>query len=39
MVELNVTDSLALLCHGIGPNDIAKVGPDDFGYAIDTNDA
>ena len=25
---------LALLCHGIGPNDMAKVGPDDFGYAL-----
>jgi predicted phosphodiesterase len=27
-----------LLCHGLGLNDMAKVGPDDFGYAIDVND-
>jgi predicted phosphodiesterase len=27
-----------LLCHGLGANDMAKVGPDDYGYAIDVND-
>lgn len=27
-----------LLCHGLGANDMAKVGPDDEGYALVTND-
>jgi predicted phosphodiesterase len=27
-----------LLCHGLGTNDMAKVGPDDEGYALVTND-
>lgn len=27
-----------LLCHGLGLNDMARVGPDDFGYAIESND-
>jgi predicted phosphodiesterase len=27
-----------LLCHGLGMNDMAKVGPDDEGYALVTND-
>ena len=27
-----------LLCHGLLDNDMAKVSPDDFGYALDTND-
>ena len=26
-----------LLCHGLGRNDMGRVGPDDFGYAIDAN--
>jgi len=25
----------ALLCHGLGPNDMASVLPDDFGYALE----
>jgi predicted phosphodiesterase len=28
----------ALLCHGLGTNDLAKVNPDDDGYALETND-
>jgi predicted phosphodiesterase len=27
-----------LLCHGLGENDMAKVGPDDEGYALEAND-
>jgi predicted phosphodiesterase len=27
-----------LLCHGLGENDMAKVTPDDFGYALKVND-
>lgn len=27
-----------LLCHGLGSNDMAKVTPDDYGYALDAND-
>jgi len=38
MVELATSSGTALLCHGLGPNDMAKVGPDDFGYALATND-
>jgi predicted phosphodiesterase len=38
MVELKTVQGLALLCHGLGPNDMAKVGPHDFGYALDAND-
>lgn len=38
MAELETERGRALLCHGIGPNDMAKLGPDDFGYALETND-
>ena len=38
MVELETCAGRALLCHGLGPNDMAKVNPDDDGYAIDSND-
>lgn len=38
MVELQTVAGLALLCHGLGPNDMAKVTPDDFGYALESND-
>lgn len=38
MVEIATASGTALLCHGLGPNDMAKVGPDDFGYALATND-
>jgi predicted phosphodiesterase len=38
MVELKTVQGLALLCHGLGPNDMAKVGPDDAGYALEAND-
>jgi predicted phosphodiesterase len=38
MVELNTASGLALLCHGLGTNDMAKVGADDFGYALESND-
>jgi predicted phosphodiesterase len=27
-----------LLCHGVGKNDMNRLGPDDYGYAIATND-
>ena len=38
MVELETVAGTALLCHGLGPNDMAKVTPDDFGYALESND-
>jgi predicted phosphodiesterase len=38
MVELPTVSGVALLCHGIGENDMARVKPDDFGYALETND-
>jgi predicted phosphodiesterase len=27
-----------LLCHGVGTNDMCRLGPDDYGYAISSND-
>lgn len=38
MVEIRTIAGLALLCHGLGPNDMAKVRPDDCGYALESND-
>jgi len=32
MVEMATTKGRALLCHGLGRNDMAKVGPDDYGF-------
>jgi predicted phosphodiesterase len=37
-VELGTVAGPALLCHGLGTNDLAKVNPDDEGYAVDSND-
>jgi putative phosphoesterase len=37
-VDLETVSGRALLCHGIGRNDMARVTPDDFGYAIEAND-
>lgn len=37
-IELDTPLGRLLLCHGLGANDMAKVGLDDFGYAIDAND-
>lgn len=37
MVEVATPLGLALLCHGLGPHDMAAVGPDDSGYALDSN--
>ena len=36
--EFNINDIKILLCHGIGKNDMSKINPDDFGYAIEVND-
>jgi putative phosphoesterase len=36
-VDLETVAGRALLCHGIGRNDMSKVTPDDFGYAIEAN--
>jgi putative phosphoesterase len=38
MVEFETVQGSALLCHGLGPNDMAKVSPDDYGYAIEANE-
>lgn len=37
-VELETALGRALLCHGLGTNDMARVLADDFGYALATND-
>jgi predicted phosphodiesterase len=37
-LEFNTPQGLALLCHGLGPNDMAKVNPDDYGCALQVND-
>jgi predicted phosphodiesterase len=38
LVELETVQGRALLCHGLGSNDMAKVGTDDDGYALESND-
>lgn len=37
-VALQTVRGPVLLCHGLGPNDMAGVKPDDVGYALETND-
>jgi predicted phosphodiesterase len=37
-VEIATVSGLALLCHGLGPNDMAKVLPDDQGYWLGENE-
>ena len=37
-VSIDVPGGKLLLCHGIGENDMQKLGPDDSGYAISSND-
>jgi putative phosphoesterase len=37
IVELSTSFGVALLCHGLGKNDMAKVTQDDYGYALDSN--
>ncbi|NQE37165.1 metallophosphoesterase family protein [Microcoleus asticus] len=36
-IEFPTPHGLALLCHGIGENDMARLNPDDYGYAIEVN--
>jgi len=36
-VRLDTLAGPLLLCHGLGENDMAKVAPDDFGYALSSN--
>ncbi len=35
--EFLTIDGLALLCHGLGDNDMARLTPDDYGYGIEVN--
>ena len=37
-VTIDVPGGKLLLCHGVGTNDMQKLGPDDSGYAISTNE-
>jgi len=37
-VSVDVPGGKPLLCHGIGDNDMRRLGPDDDGYAISSND-
>ncbi len=36
-VELDTIHGKALLCHGLGEDDMAHLHPDDYGYAIEQN--
>jgi predicted phosphodiesterase len=36
-LEFDTTAGKILLCHGLGKHLMAKVGEDDYGYAIDTD--
>jgi len=35
--EFKTAGGLSLLCHGLGENDMARLTPDDYGYAIEAN--
>lgn len=37
-VSLEIPGGRLLLCHGVGENDMQRLGPDDSGYAISSND-
>ena len=37
-VSIDVPGGKLLLCHGVGENDMRKLGPEDSGYAISSND-
>jgi predicted phosphodiesterase len=37
--EIDTPRGLLLLCHGVGEDDMQRLGPDDEGYALETNDA
>lgn len=37
-LEFSTPDGAALLCHGLGQNDMTKLTPDDYGYALECND-
>jgi predicted phosphodiesterase len=36
-LTLDIPYGKLLLCHGVGPNDMCRLGPDDHGYAISSN--
>ena len=35
---LDLPQGKLLLCHGVGSNDMQRLGPDDSGYAISANE-
>lgn len=37
-LALPSSDGTLLLCHGVGPNDMCQLKPDDYGYAISSNE-
>jgi len=37
-VRIDLGGGVLLLCHGVGESDMKKLGPDDSGYALSTND-
>jgi predicted phosphodiesterase len=37
--EIETARGVLLLCHGVGEDDMQRLGPDDEGYALETNDA
>lgn len=36
-LEFSSPRGRVMLCHGLGSNDMSSVGPDDFGYALESN--
>jgi len=38
-LEFDTIDGKLMLCHGLGPNDMAMLRPEDSGYAIESNTA
>jgi predicted phosphodiesterase len=37
-ITIETTIGSVLLCHGVGHNNMNKINPDDYGYAIEVND-
>ena len=37
-IRIDTSLGPVLLCHGLGVNNMSKINPDDYGYAIEAND-
>jgi predicted phosphodiesterase len=37
-IDIKTPNGIALLCHGVAENYMGKINPDDYGYALESND-